>query len=557
LKLTGVYTKLVFAQKRGLTKHGHNSLILLTFEFYYFIMLRKSILATLFFLFCLQSFSSPTDSLRLESKNGKKFIVHRVIKSESLSSISKKYGVNESEVLSNNQLLIAKVYEGQVLKIPVNESKYGAVAVAPVKPMADSKLPLAKTLPTLEEKTAKKSEPIIKEEPVKVSPVEVPTTSKQTELTPAANKIEKSFKVYVVASPQTVQHLSESFEVNAADVIALNELKNYNLKEGQKIKIPMDNSPAIAKAEIKPTIKAVVKEDLPPVNPKPAPVTIVAVKPVANTTYVKPAITSIKPQESKEEKKAKYETLSNKIVDTAAVFALRKSKREADFARLDSMYTHPDGVAYKAFDYRQTDYQFDLYSMRLAEANAIEVPTTNQSKGYGDKNTTHCVKMGETLASIAKKYKITTTDIINWNGLTAYRVKVGQDLVINAARGDISPYVRTIANQVKMQGETAIVYENIHGLAQFDSRVAQVRGVYANNIEKGKFVYIVNKDKYREDFAIVIGPLPKGTPKEVIVIVDAETAKELAIEKSWVNVELYYGTAVQDVANKETAAKNK
>jgi hypothetical protein len=108
-----------------------------------------------------------------------------------------------------------------------------------------------------------------------------------------------------------------------------------------------------------------------------------------------------------------------------------------------------------------------------------------------------------------------------------------------------------------MQGETAIVYENIHGLAQFDSRVAQVRGVYANNIEKGKFVYIVNKDKYREDFAIVIGPLPKGTPKEVIVIVDAETAKELAIEKSWVNVELYYGTAVQDVANKETAAKNK
>ncbi len=517
-------------------------------------MLIKSVLAILFFLFCLQAFSNPKDSLRLESRNEKKFIVHRVIKSESLNSISKKYGVNESEVLSSNPLLSGKVYEGQVLKIPVNESKYGVVTIAPVKPMAVSKLPLAKTLPTPEEKIAQKSESIIKEEPVEVLP-----ESKQAEVTSPAKKVEKPFKVYVVASPQTVQHLSESFAVNTAEVIALNELKNHNLKEGQKIKIPYDNTPIIAKAEIKPNIKAVVKEDLPPVNPKPAtaPVIVATARPIVNANRVKVATASIKPQEIKVEKKVKYEPVSNKIADTVAVLAMRKKKLEADFARLDSMYTHPDGIAYKAFDYKQTDYQFDLYSMRLAEANAIDVPTTNQSKGYGNKNTTHCVKNGETLASIAKKYKITATDIINWNGLTNYRVKVGQDLVINSARGDLSPYERSIAKQVKMNLETAIVSENIHGLAQFESRISQNRGVYANNIEKGKFVYIVNKDNYLEDFAMVIGPLPKGTPKEIIVIVDTETARELKIEKSWVNVELYYGSAIQYKAEKETEAEAK
>jgi LysM repeat protein len=511
-------------------------------------MYRRSFLATLFILFFLQSFSNPKDSLRLENKNGNKFIVHRVTKAETLRSISKKYEVNESDILSSNPLLSERVFEGQVVKIPVNESKYGIVAVAPIKPLADSRLPLAKTLPNTGEKMAKKSEPIVKEEPIKAPlVVAVPESKQEVTLKPTSNKEEKPFKIYVVASPQTVQHLSESFAVDADEVIALNDLKNYNLKEGQKIKIPTDNTPIIAKSETKGSFKAAIKEDLPTLRTKPAE-KIVAAAPAKEKKEV--ATANNKPIETKAKKVEQEETEYIEKLDTNNTFAMRKSKSEANFARLDSTYIHPSGIAYKAFDYKQTDYQFDLYSMRMAEANAIEVNNTNQNKGYGDKNTTHCVKLGETLVSIAKKYKISTTDIINWNGLTAYRVKVGQDLVVNSARGDLSPYERTVPNRAILNGETAIVYENMKGLARFDNVASHERGVYVNNIQKGKFVYIVNKDNYRKDFAIVMGPLPKGTPKDLIIIIDTETARELRIEKSWVNVELYYGTAVEEQVEK-------
>jgi hypothetical protein len=65
-------------------------------------------------------------------------------------------------------------------------------------------------------------------------------------------------------------------------------------------------------------------------------------------------------------------------------------------------------------------------------------------------------------------------------------------------------------------------------------------GIYTNAAEKGRFVYLVNRDNFKEHFARVIGPLPAGTPKDVVAILDPESATQLAISKSMMRIFIYF-----------------
>ena len=56
--------------------------------------------------------------------------------------------------------------------------------------------------------------------------------------------------------------------------------------------------------------------------------------------------------------------------------------------------------------------------------------SVNKKTSTAPKVRTHTVKKGETLSSIAKKYKCTVSDIKKWNGLKSNTVKVGQKLKI-------------------------------------------------------------------------------------------------------------------------------
>ncbi len=68
----------------------------------------------------LLTFSSfvPGDSLRMETINGKPFVIHQVGEKETLYSISKRYGSTILEVLENNPTADAGIEVGQILKVP-------------------------------------------------------------------------------------------------------------------------------------------------------------------------------------------------------------------------------------------------------------------------------------------------------------------------------------------------------------------------------------------------------------------------------------------------------
>jgi LysM repeat protein len=514
--------------------------------------------------------AAPKDSLRLEKRDGSTYIIHRVVKNESLATLAKRYGVSEAELLSANPLVTEKVYAGQLMKVPVSTARYGNVKAPEVKALTASRLPLAQTLPpptkanaepvqapiaaaaVPAKKEVEKPKEIVK--PSKEVYIPEPTVidfdSNKTMLAYAKQELQPqpsgksiaTYKTYVVASPQSVQQVANTFSVEANDIIIANNLKNYKLKEGQKIKIPVYGpapqvSPVLA-AQLQTESKPVVKQEAKPKT-----------KPESKSANTSKQV-SQPPAKSAEPKVA----ASSNSMQGDSITRARKARAIARIAMLDSSYVHPDGATYVVFNYKQTDYQYDAYTLRMAEENAIDLEHTNQRAGYGGKDIIHAVKPGETLQSIARKYRISATDIINWNGLLTYRVREGQELVINSARADISPYQRTIISNAKIP-EGAHLYEDVvKGLAFFDEE-KMLPGVYVNGVEKGKFIYILNRDNYRETFARVLGPMPSGLPAGTVIYLGNQAARELRLDTESAHIEMWFGIFREDVAeeNEEEA----
>ena len=68
------------------------------------------------------SFGAPLDSLRMETINGKQFVIHKIDEKETLYSISRRYGVAITAILDANPTADGGLATGQLLKVPY-ESK--------------------------------------------------------------------------------------------------------------------------------------------------------------------------------------------------------------------------------------------------------------------------------------------------------------------------------------------------------------------------------------------------------------------------------------------------
>src|SRR5438105_15111443 len=66
----------------------------------------------------LTVYAAPIDSLRLETINGKQFIIHQVDPKETLYSISRKYRVSVALIRDENPNVDAGLSVGQLVKVP-------------------------------------------------------------------------------------------------------------------------------------------------------------------------------------------------------------------------------------------------------------------------------------------------------------------------------------------------------------------------------------------------------------------------------------------------------
>jgi LysM repeat protein len=69
-------------------------------------------------LVSLASFGAPFDSLRMETINGKQYIIHQIDQKETLYSISRRYNVPITSILEVNPAADGGLATGQLLKVP-------------------------------------------------------------------------------------------------------------------------------------------------------------------------------------------------------------------------------------------------------------------------------------------------------------------------------------------------------------------------------------------------------------------------------------------------------
>ena len=228
----------------------------------------KRLLVIFLFFASLVVSSKPLDSLRLELKQGKKFIVYRVLKGERIEDIALKYETEESTLLSMNPLIQTEVKPGQIIKIPLNLDKYGDIPVPEVKPIEYMAMPLASSLPPPSQKqlpskqlmtttTAiptevklnpepvnvapskpKSAEPVILGEPVAIKPTESPT------LTPTKPPVSEP----VILKPTSPTPIVDTKPTEATPVVQI-PVPEVNKKTDKVTSIVSSNTPSTLQKE--------------------------------------------------------------------------------------------------------------------------------------------------------------------------------------------------------------------------------------------------------------------------------------------------------------------
>jgi LysM repeat protein len=242
-------------------------------------------------LLSLTFWSNPeiqTDSLRLETINGKQFIIHQVSDKETLYGISKHYGVSIMSILEFNKTADGGLEVGQILKIPyVPKSKvFGAggivhkVAVKEtlfsISKLYDVSVDDIKALNNLKDNSLALGQELI---------VRKRTSSILEEVKPT--EIQAIKGTHIVAAKETLFSISKQYG------ITIQQLKDWNGIAGNELKIdqvllitqPMFKTEPV-KSEVA-QLPPLIKEETKVIIPEPKEKTIKISESVAGSDEVK------------------------------------------------------------------------------------------------------------------------------------------------------------------------------------------------------------------------------------------------------------------------------
>jgi LysM repeat protein len=188
-------------------------------------------------------------------------------------------------------------------------------------------------------------------------------------------------------------------------------------------------------------------------------------------------------------------------------------------------------------------------STPLTEKSAIDITkekNVNELRSNSGKNkavSTHYVLAGETIERIAKKYKISVSDIANWNNLVKNKIKVGQELIVSSKSEDNS-YVPLISldsksdKQIKNSDKSgSFRYVEEKGLCLTTDE--NFIGIAHRNAPVGTLLLLTSTENYKKIYVRVTSILVNSN-EDIIIQVDNETATELAFNSNLTNVLLSY-----------------
>lgn len=195
--------------------------------------------------------ATVVDSIGVEKKDGKRFIIHRVDEGQTLYAIARRYGRSVADIKAANPSLANTVKYAELVRIPIPD---GALSRKEEK-VIDKAI-------KKQEKTEKKDAKVIEKEKTAVEPKE-PSVPKEIKSEKSANKktAEKQIiraddpakaGIHVVEPRQTLYSLASRYGVSQADLRKWNNLPGNNVLIGQALIVSekayvdrMPSSPAL------------------------------------------------------------------------------------------------------------------------------------------------------------------------------------------------------------------------------------------------------------------------------------------------------------------------
>jgi LysM repeat protein len=219
--------------------------------------------------------AAPADSLRMETINGKQFIIHSIDEKETLYAISRRYGVPITAILEANPTADGGLSVGQQLKVPyVPKAKVTQAGAGDRK----HKVAAGETLFSLSRMYEVSVDEIkawnnLRDNALSLGQ-ELIIKKKSTSTTPTITEVPvtKSLKgVHTVAAGETLYSLSRQYNVSVQQLKEWNSLTANDVQIGQTLFLtqPMYGStPEIKPEEKIVEIKPEVKEVVIPVQPE-------------------------------------------------------------------------------------------------------------------------------------------------------------------------------------------------------------------------------------------------------------------------------------------------
>ncbi|HEY8401418.1 MAG TPA: LysM peptidoglycan-binding domain-containing protein [Cytophagaceae bacterium] len=232
----------------------------------------------MFAIFVKSGFASPLDSIGIEKKNGKVYVLHKVEAKETLYSISRKYSTTVDEIKKENpELATQELKIGQVIKVPSKHSVTTGTSTAAVK---KHKVAPKETLysiskaynltvqelkdlnPGLDVSNLQVGQELVVSKSVSSSTTtnnqSANTTSTTNNQSTTTNTTvgKSTGKKHVVAAKETLFSISQKYGITVDELKKANAGLTTDLKIGQELNIPATTT---AKAEEKKET-SVVKE---------------------------------------------------------------------------------------------------------------------------------------------------------------------------------------------------------------------------------------------------------------------------------------------------------
>lgn len=450
-----------------------------------------------------------------EKKGTSTLAVYKIGTGDNINDLAKHYNCKVEEIISQNNLVSSTLIPGKIIRIPVKKSAIESITNKKTAFVSTSKNETQKAVIDTLLKTKNNvyitevdTNKVLSKENYQLTADSAQNqTSNKPKIFGTALRTEikgnKTLTIYKTGSGDNINSLAQYFNSSVNGIQTQNNLINNKLLPGKILKIWSKNIDTLKEETIEKNIQ--VEKSI-----------------ESNKITIKTK---------------KNETVSGKknTLDANHIAKI-EPKNEASKNNFGNLSTD------KIIESEESVLNNTQEISKEINANELHA---NTNVGDTKVGFTHSVLAGETIELIAKKYKISISDIANWNNLNQNKIRVGQELIVNFKRANL-PYLLAnsmspeLTKKLKNTDKTASVkFVEEKGLCFLSDE--KFMGIAHRNAPVGTLLLLTSTENYKKIYVRVTSVLANSNA-DVIIQVDKHTAKEMAFNSSLTNVLLSYST---------------